>query len=85
MPKNDLLELFRQKVAEIMEGYAKQTKLMVAENLRLGLSMATVGKMLKDENSPAGQKRNTLNKAIKREIGGLINRLHIEAYTQGLK
>ena len=84
MAKNDLLELFRRKTALIMEEHAKQTKLMVAENLRLGLSLGTIGRMMKDRESPMAQKRNNLNKAIKREVGGLVNRLHIEAYMKGL-
>ncbi len=78
--KNEHLELFRLKLALIIEQWADKMKLFVAENRLMGNELEALRKMKNDQEGTWSLEREALNKAIKLEVAGLINRIHQAAY-----
>jgi len=83
--KNVQLEVFRVKVRFLMEQYAAKMRIFVAENKAAGMTAEAIKAMRENPLSRWAMEREALNKAIKREVAGLINRVHIAAYTQEMK
>jgi hypothetical protein len=83
--KNIQLEVFRVKVRFLMEQYAAKMKIFVAENKAAGMTPEAIKVMRENPLSRWAMEREALNKAIKREVAGLINRVHIMAYTKEVK
>jgi len=83
--KNVQLEVFRVKVRFLMEQYAAKMRIFVAENKAAGMAPEAIKAMRENPLSRWAMEREALNKAIKREVAGLINRVHIAAYTQEMK
>ena len=83
--KNAQLEVFRTKVRFLLEQYAQKMRIFVAENKTMGMTPEAIRKVRLDPKSKWAQERETLVKNIKREASGLINVIHITAYTKGLK
>jgi hypothetical protein len=83
--KNIQLEVFRVKVRFLMEQYAAKMKIFVVENKAAGSTPGAIRVMRENPLSRWAMEREALNKAIKREVAGLINRVHIAAYTKEVK
>ena len=84
MNENRQLAVFRVKVADILSNYADRMKIFVAENVALGMSRESIRAMRRNPLSRWAMEREALIKAVKREVVGLINRVHIVAYTKEL-
>jgi len=83
--KNLQLEVFRVKVRFLMEQYAAKMRIFVAENKAAGMTPEAIKAMRENPLSRWAMEREALNKAVKREVAGLINRVHIAAYTREMK
>jgi len=83
--KNIQLEVFRVKVRFLMEQYAEKMRIFVAENKAAGSTPEAIKAMRENPLSRWAMEREALNKAIKREVAGLINRVHIAAYTREMR
>ena len=83
--KNVQLEVFRVKVRFLMEQYAAKMRIFVVENKAVGMTPKAIKAMRENPLSRWAMEREALNKAIKREVAGLINRVHIAAYTREMK
>lgn len=79
--RNKQLDLFRANVRVLVEAYAAQVRLFVAENVALGTPSETVRKMMFAPDSRVARHRETMTKLIKHEAAGMVNRIHIAAYT----
>jgi hypothetical protein len=79
--KNEHLEFFRVKAMLMIEQWADRMKLFIAENRLMGNELAALRKMRHDPESTWSIEREALNKAIKLEVAGLINRLHQAVYS----
>lgn len=78
--ENRQLAVFRVKADLSLETYAKRLKVFVAENLAMGMTREAVQAIVRDPLSRWAMEREKLIKDIKREVAGLINRVHIAAY-----
>ena len=78
--KNVQLEIFRIKVRFLLEQYAARMRIFVAENKAVGMTPEAIKTMRENPLSRWAMEREALNKAIKREVAGLVNRVHIAAY-----
>ena len=74
--KNKHLEFFRVKLALIINQWADRMKLFIAENRLMGNELEALQKMRKNPEGTWSFEREALNKAIKLEVAGLINRVH---------
>jgi DNA gyrase/topoisomerase IV subunit A len=83
--KNVQLEIFRIKVRFLLEQYAAKMHIFVAENKAADMSIEAIKIIRENPLSRWAMEREALNKAIKREVAGLINRIHIAAYTREIK
>jgi hypothetical protein len=83
--KNVQLEVFRVKVRFLLEQYAAKMKIFIAENKAAGLDEKAIKAIRENPLSRWAMEREALNKAIKREVAGLINRIHIWTYTREMK
>ena len=78
--KNDHLELFRVKVEMAINQWVEKMKVWVAENRVMGMTMEGIKKIKETEGSVWMAEKEALNKAIKLEAGGLINRIYQSSY-----
>jgi len=78
--KNDHLELFRVKVEMSINQWVEKMKVWVAENRVMGMTMEGIKKIKETEGSVWMAEKEALNKAIKLEAGGLINRIYQSSY-----
>jgi len=85
MKKNDHLELFRAKVGILLTQYAERLKIYVAENKLMGLDAKALKEQRGRPLSRWAMNKEQLNRAIKREVAGLINKLFLTAYLQEIK
>jgi hypothetical protein len=83
--KNLQLEVFRVKVRFLLEQYAAKMRIFVAENKAAGMTPEAIKAMRENPLSRWAMEREALNKAIKREVAGLINRVHIAAYSKEMR
>jgi len=83
--KNPQLEVFRVKVRFLLEQYAAKMRIFVAENKAAGATPEAIKAMRENPLSRWAMEREALNKAIKREVAGFINRVHIMAYTKEVR
>lgn len=67
-----------------MEQHAERMKLFIAEEKVQGSTATDIKKIRDDPESTWNAEKEKLKKFIKTEAAGLINRLHIKAYTAGL-
>ena len=81
---NKNLALFRKKVQLLMTQFAENMILFIAELKAMGTPDKRIAEMMDDPKSTIGLKKTALNRNIKSEVAGLVNRLHIESYTEGL-
>ena len=82
--KNNQLELFRLKVRTILEQYRDNFKFLVAEYKLVGTPTKALANRKGDEKSRMNWEWEALRKTLKKECAGLINRIHIQAYKEGL-
>jgi len=80
--KNIQLEVFRVKVRFLLEQYAEKMRIFVVENKAVGATPEAIKAMRENPLSRWAMEREALNKAIKREVAGFINRVHIMAYSR---
>jgi hypothetical protein len=85
MEKNPLLELFRVKVTLLMEQYVARTKVFVTENRLMGMPTAGLKRLREKELSKWAFDKNVLEKQIKKEAAGLINKVFMTAYLDELR
>jgi len=78
--KNEQLELFRLKLRMLMEQWMQKMKVFVAENKVMGMELEGIKRMKESEKSTWAAEKEALNKAIKFEAGGLINRIYQASY-----
>ena len=83
--KNVQLEVFRIKVRFLLEQYAARMRIFIAENKAAGLAPEAIKAIRENPLSRWAMEREALNKAIKREVAGLINRIHIAVYIREIK
>jgi hypothetical protein len=84
MSDNKQLAVFRVKVAFLLLQFGDKMKIFIAENAALGLDVPAIRKMRRDPLSRWAMERETVIKAVKREVAGLVNKIHLTAYTQEL-
>lgn len=82
--KNDQLEIFRLKIQVAMENYVNKMKIFIADEKLAGSSLGEIRKLREDNESAWNREKDALKRMMKIEAAGLINRLHIKAYLQGL-
>ena len=80
MNQNRQLAVFRVKAADIIQNYADRMKIFVVENTAIGMSAAAIKAMKENPLSRWAMERETMIKLVKREVAGLINRVHIASY-----
>jgi len=85
MKQNDALALFRAKTGLILDQWADRMKVFIVENQVAGLSKEALRDMRTNPKSKWALEREALRKALKREVGGLVNRVHAQAYLEELK
>ena len=85
MKKNDHLELFRVKVGVLLTQYAERLKIYVAENKLMGLDAKALKEQRGRPLSRWAMNKEKLNREIKREVAGLINKLFLTAYLQEIR
>jgi len=86
MPKKSPdLEIFRIKVGLILEQHSTKMKVFLIENKLAGMTDTGLTLQMKDPLSKWSLEWDSLNRKIKSEVGGFINRLHIRAYTGEVK
>ncbi len=78
--ENRQLAVFRVKVTDILGNYADRMKIFVTENVAMGIPVESVRAIIKDPLSKWAMERETMIKHIKREVAGLVNRVHIAGY-----
>jgi hypothetical protein len=81
MANNPELEVFRLKARFLLEQHAQRMRIFVVENKAIGLTPEAIRALRLDPKSKWAQEREALIKAMKREVAGLINRVHLAAYT----
>jgi hypothetical protein len=81
--RNGHLEIFRVKVAMLMDQYTDRLKLFVAENKLMGASPASLKDQREREFSRWTMNRDKLGKDIKHEVAGLVNKVYLTAYLGG--
>jgi len=69
----------------LMHQYVEQMKIFVIEERLAKTSTEEIRKMREDPESSWNKRGEELNKDLKREAAGLINRIHIESYRRGMK
>ncbi len=85
MNENRQLAVFRVKVGTRLEEYADRMKIFVAENAALGMKPEGIKAIRENPLSRWAWERERLIKDVKREVAGLINRVHIAAYLRDKK
>lgn len=85
MNVNPHLELFRVKVAMLMEQYAQRVRVFVAENRLMGATPEALKAQKESELSRWKFNRDGLKKEIKREVAGLVNKIFLTSYLDGLR
>lgn len=85
MKQNAALGLFRAKTGLILEQWADRMKVFIVENQVAGLSKEALQEMRSNPSSRWALEREALRKALKREVSGLVNRVHTQAYLEELK
>lgn len=83
--KNKYLELFRLKVEAAMSQHADKMKIFIADEKLAGSDLEGIKALREDPESTWNMEKEALNKAIKKEVAGLINRIHITAYREGIE
>jgi hypothetical protein len=78
------LQVFSQSAKLLLETYAKEMRIFVADESLAGSDPAEIRKMRADPESSWNMAKAALLKDLKREAVGLVNRIHIKAYTEGL-
>ena len=84
MNENKQLAVFRVKAGALLANYADRIKIFIGENVAVGMSKEAIRKIRQDPLSRWAMEREKLIKDMKREVAGLINRIHMAAYTKGL-
>lgn len=74
--KNPLVEALRATLTEQMEDYVRKTKIAVAKNRALGMSLEGIKAMRESPVSGWAARREVLNRDMKREVGGIVNRIY---------
>jgi len=82
--KNEHLEFFRVKAALLIGQWADRMKLFIAENQLMGSELGALRKARRDPESTWAAEREALNKALKMEVAGLINKISQTAYSREL-
>ncbi|OQB57131.1 MAG: hypothetical protein BWX98_01620 [Candidatus Aminicenantes bacterium ADurb.Bin147] len=85
MKANAALGLFRAKAGLVLDQWVDRMKVFIVENQIAGLSKAALREMRTNPTSRWALEREALRKAIKREVAGLVNRVHTQAYIEELK
>ncbi|MHB8053686.1 MAG: hypothetical protein ACYDH3_00315 [Candidatus Aminicenantales bacterium] len=83
--KHPQVELFRVKVAFLLEQYAKRMKIVVAENRAVGMSIEGIKGMRDNGKTKWAAQKELLNRDIKREVADLINQVHNATYTREMR
>jgi len=78
------LGIFFQTAKLLLETHAKEMKIFIADESLAGSDPADIRMMRTDPESSWSLARDALLKDLKREAVGLVNRVHIKAYTEGL-
>ncbi len=81
---NKNIALFRKKLQLLLSQFGDNMIVFIAELKAMGTSNADIAEMMEDPESTIGLERKALNRNIKSEVAGLVNLLHIEAYTKEL-
>lgn len=84
MKRNTLLQLFRLKIDMLLTQYAQKMKIFIADEKLAGSDLKGIKAVRDDPESTWNMEKEALNKAIKKEVAGLVNRVHITAYREGL-
>jgi hypothetical protein len=82
---NAHLSLFRVKVDMLIDQYVQRLKVFVAENRLMGSGLDALRAQKEKDISRWKFNRDALGKAIKKEVAGLVNKVYLTAYMDGLK
>ncbi len=74
--KNPLLEMLRASLTELMESHVRQSKIAVAKNRVLGMSIEGIKAMRESGTAKWQARLEVLNRDIKREVGEAVNRAY---------
>jgi hypothetical protein len=69
----------------LMEQHGQRLRVFVAENKLTGLSLQALKEQKDAELSRWTFNRDKLKKEIKREVAGLVNKIFLATYHQGIK
>lgn len=81
---NNLAHLFRAKLKMHLSQYAERMKLFLAEERLSGSTLKSIKEMKEDPKSTLNLEREALNKALKKEVAGFMNKVNTRAYEAGL-
>jgi len=81
MGKNSQLEDFRADMEMILDQHAEKMRLFIKRNPNPKFLKAVID----DPLSKWSLDWDALNKKMKKAVAGLINKIHIEAYSRDLK
>ena len=78
--RNTNLDLARLKIALLMAQYAQKMRVFIVENKAAGMTGSALRAMRLAPDSRWAMEREALNKTLKREVAGLVNRVHIQGW-----
>lgn len=83
--KDPQIELLRATLTEILEDYIRKAKITIAKNKALGMSLDGIRAIRESDRTKWAARKEVLNRDIKREVGGVINRIYRAAGRGELK
>ena len=81
MPKNKQLEDFRAEMTMVLSQHVEKMRLFIKRNPNPEFLKAVI----KDPLSKWNLEWDALNRKMKSPVAGLINKIHTEAYSKGLR
>ncbi len=81
---NNQAHLFRTKLEMHLRHYAERMKLFIAEERLSGSTVKSIKEMRDDPKSTLSLEREALNKSLKKEVAGFMNKTYTKAYEAGL-
>ncbi len=83
--KNPLLEMLRASLTELLESHVRQSKIAVAKNRVLGMSVEGIRAMREGGTAKWQARLEVLNRSMKREVAGIVNYAYHSAKNKGIQ
>lgn len=84
MSMNPQLAVFRAEALALLDAYADALKVHVTKNRAMGIPADRIRRMMTEPDDTWAKTREKLIKDMKRAVAGMVNRVHIAAYTREL-